>query len=298
MRGAVSAAFAVIALVAVCPPAPARADLIDDEVRQLATATGYKRRLAAVLALSKSHDRRAVLALAVALRADKEAQIRRVAALALSKAIDETTPADARAKAFEALEATRDRDRDRKVQEVAGKTLERLAALRRPAPVAPVAADTPAVYVHMIEGGDLSRQAPSDAVGKLLKTVRGTVSRRAREVSTEWPGTLPTAQVLRDRGARAFVVAPSISKLAVVKKGNQAEVECTVAIRVAPWGGTDGSEKWSAQKAAQASGTGKAITSTSPAAISMGMKDCVLAVAEDVTAKEVVPFLRKLIGDS
>lgn len=295
MRGAIQVTFAIVVAIATCAPAPARADLVDEEARQLVTASGYKRRLAAVLVLAKSHDRRAVLALAGALRNDKEAQIRRVAALALSKAIDETTPADAREQAFAALEAARDGDRERKVKELAGKTLERLAALRRP--TMPIA-DAPGVYVHLIEGVDQSRQAPADALGKLLKTVRATVGRRAKEVATEWPGGLPSANDLRSAGARAFVVAPSIAKLAVSKKGNQAEVECTVAIRVAPWGGTDGSEKWSAQKAAQASGTGKAITSTSPAAIAMGMKDCVLAVAEDVTAKEVVPFLRKLIGDS
>jgi hypothetical protein len=65
---------------------------------------------------------------------------------------------------------------------------------------------------------------------------------------------------------------------------------------VAPWSGTDGSETWTAQRAASASGSGKAITTSDPAGIAGGMRDCVLAVAEEVTANEVVPFLRKLIA--
>ena len=72
-------AFGVIVALVV-GVTPARADAIDIEARQLTSSASYKRRLAAALALSKSHDGRAVAALATALRTDSEAQIRRVAA--------------------------------------------------------------------------------------------------------------------------------------------------------------------------------------------------------------------------
>jgi|GEM_PF-6599213 len=291
VRRACSAVVVGLALLATLAPTIARADLIDDETEQLSIAPGYKRRLAAVLVLAKSHDARAVRALANGLRRDREPQIRRVAALGLSKAIDETTPVAARDVAFAALDRAAAEDRDRKVREVARKTLERLEALRRPS----LTIDAPAVYVHMSNGSDLSTKAPSDAVGKLVKTVRATVMRKTPNVSTEWPGALPNAQQLATSGSRAFMIAPQIAIIAVATRGNQAEIECTVSVRVAPWGGTDASEKWSAQKAATASGSAKAITSTSANAISMGMRDCVLAVAEEVTSKQVVPFLRKLI---
>lgn len=270
----------------------ARADLIDDEVRQLGSAPGYKRRLAAVLVLAKSHEDRAVRALGDALTRDREPQIRRVAALGLARAIDETTPVAAREDAFKALDRAAAEDRDRKVREVAARTLERLATLRHPV----VTVDAPDIYVHMTGGADLSKQAPKDAVGKLVKTVRATVSRKTPGISTEWPGTLPTKQELASAGSRAFLVAPMIQKLVVARQGNQSEIECSVSVRVAPWGGTDASEKWQAQKAASASGTGKAITGTTPAAVATGMRDCVLAVAEEVTATQVVPFLQKLIA--
>lgn len=290
-----TAAVGIVALtlgVALATPRVARADLIDDEATQLAVAPGYKRRLAAVLVLAKSHTDRAVRALASGLAGDREAQIRRVAALALSKSMDDSTPVAARAVAFAALERAAAEDRDRKVRELATRTLERLAALRPQVAVT----GAPTNYVHMGAGTDLTSKAPSDAIAKLIKTVRATVTRKTPGVSTEWPGALPTAQQLAASGSHAFLVAPTISLITVSTRGNQTEVECTVSVRVAPWGGTDGNEKWSAQKAASASGTGKAITSTGSAAVATGMRDCVLAVAEEVTAKQVVPFLRKLIA--
>ena len=290
------AALAVlIATLAVGEIRVARADLVDDEAQQLSSAPGYKRRLAAVLALSKSHDGRAVRALAEGLRRDKEVQIRRVAALALGKAVDSTTPTAARDAALAALDEAL-RDRDKKVRELAERSRATVAALVRPA--ASSTAPTPSIYVHLGDGVDLSSQAPRDALGKLVRTVRSTVTRRAPGVATEWPGKPPTASDLTAAGARAFVVAPTIAALVIEKRGNRAEIACTVSVRVAPWGGTDGAEKWAAQRAASASGSGKAIVSGDASSIAGGIRDCVLAVAEEVTEKQVVPFLRKLIGTS
>lgn len=283
----------LVTLLAFAGAAPARADQIDDEAKQLASAPGYKRRLAAVLALAKSHDGRAVRALADGLRSDKEVQIRRVAALALGKAVDASTPTAARDAAIAAL-TTATKDKDAKTRDIAGRSLEKLRALARPAPVG----NAPAVYVHLGDGVDLSSKAPRDALPKLVRSVKATVVKKTPGVATEWPGAPPTAKQLEAAGTRAFVVAPTISALAVQRKGNQAEVACTVSVRVAPWAGTDGAEKWAAQRAASASGSGKAITSGDATSIAGGMRDCVLAVAEEVTASQVVPFLRKLIGDS
>lgn len=289
----VRGALAVLVATLVTAQA-ASADTIDDEARQLASAPGYKRRLAAVLALSKSHDGRAVRALAAGLRADKEVQIRRVAALALGKAVDDTTPKAARDDALAALTAAAS-DKDAKTRELAARSLAKVAALARPA--APPG-NAPQIYVHLGDGTDLSSKAPRDALPRLVRSVKTVLVKRTPGIGTEWPGAAPTAKQLADAGARAFVVAPTISALAVQKKGNQAEVACTVSVRIAPWAGTDGSEKWTAQRAASASGSGKAITSGDAASIAGGMRDCVLAVGEEVTASQVVPFLRKLIGDS
>ena len=77
-------ALAVVAAWLLLCGRAAGADTIDTSVHQI-TDSSYKVRLAATLALSKSRDRRAVIALAGALRNDDESTIRRVAALALGK---------------------------------------------------------------------------------------------------------------------------------------------------------------------------------------------------------------------
>ncbi|MEZ4400795.1 MAG: HEAT repeat domain-containing protein [Kofleriaceae bacterium] len=270
----------------------ARADLVSDEARQLASSSSYKRRVAAVLVLAKSHDGRAVRALAAGLRGDREPQVRRLAVLALGKAIDASTPADARTDALAALAAAA-RDGDAKVRSLAATTRANLE--RQFAPVTPVA-NAPAIYVHTGAGADLSRKAPGDAVAKLARTVKATVARRTPGVSIEWPGAAPTERELAAAGTRAFVVAPTIAVLTVSTRGTRAEIACTVTVRVAPWSGVDGSEKWTEQRAASASGSGKAMTSTDARGVAGGMNDCVMAVAEELTAKQVVPFLRKLIS--
>src|SRR6185436_6743980 len=87
--------LAVAAACLVLCARAAAADDIDASVRQL-DGSNYKGRLAAALALSKSRDPRAVIALATALRNDADDSIRRVAAVALEKMIDASTAADAR----------------------------------------------------------------------------------------------------------------------------------------------------------------------------------------------------------
>jgi hypothetical protein len=85
-----------------------------------------------------------------------------------------------------------------------------------------------------------------------------------------------------------------VKKIEVTKGGRQTTIACTVTVRVAPWGGKDGGEKWEANRAASASGSAKAMTGNSASAITSGMRDCLEAVAEDVTNRQVVPFLKRL----
>lgn len=274
---------------------PVLADAIDNEVQQLTSATSYKRRLAAALALSKSHDGRAVAALATALRTDDEAQIRRVAALALPKALDESTPPRVRDVAISALEKAAANDKDAKVRDLSARALTKVASLRsKQEPPAGI----PTVFVHVSNAADQSSKAPKDTMPKLTKVVRGVVKRKAIDMSTEWPGTLPTSKQLASSGARAFIVAATISKVDITRSGTKAEIACTVSVRVAPWNGTDGAEKWVAHKAASASGSGKAMTGSATGAIEGGIRDCVLAVGEEITQKQVVPFLKRIAGDT
>lgn len=284
----------------------ARADTIGANIHQLKDSS-YKVRIAAVLALSKSHDPRAVIALADALaspqRKDGEPTIRRVAALALGKMIDARTAADARELGLDALADAAINDSDVKVRATALRAEQDLAGLRRkkppatPSPPTPGTrtdsrADKPGVFVNIDSATDQSRAAPSDAGERLVRVVKKTVERTG--YATSWPGPLPTQIELASSHSRAFIVASTVKKIEVSKANHMTQISCKVEIRVAPWSGVDGGEKWEANKAASASGSAKATTGNSEREIAGGVRDCLEAVAEDVTARQILPFLKRL----
>ena len=270
----------------------ARADTLDDNIHQMSDSS-YKVRLAAVLALSKSHHPRAVIALADALRKDDEATIRRVAALALGKMIDARTADDARELGLDALAEAAANDADLKVRATASHAQQDLAGLRRrkkePHPDQPT---KPGVFVNIDGTTDQSKVAPSDAGERLARIVKRSVERTG--YATSWPGGLPTQTELASSRSRAFIVASTVKKIDISRVSRQTQVSCQLEIRVAPWSGVDGGEKWEANKAASASGSAKAMTGNSDREIAGGVRDCLEAVAEDVTARHILPFLKRL----
>jgi hypothetical protein len=278
----------------------AHADTVDTSVHQMADSS-FKVRLAAALALSKSHDPRAVVALAGALSSDEESMIRRVAALALGKIIDARTADNARELGLDALASAAANDADPKVRSTAQRMQQELAGLRhrkqesRP-DVRPdkqeVRPDRPEVFVNIEGMTDQSRVAPNDTGERLTRVVRKSMERTG--YATTWPGKLPTQIELTTSHARAFIVASTIKRIDIARVSRQTQVSCKLEIRVAPWSGTDGGEKWEANKAASASGSAKAMTGNSDREIAGGVRDCLEAVAEDVTARHILPFLKRL----
>ncbi|HEX7839890.1 MAG TPA: HEAT repeat domain-containing protein [Kofleriaceae bacterium] len=270
----------------------ARADTVDTNIHQMADSS-YKVRLAAVLALSKSHDARAVIAIAGALRKDDEPAVRRVAALALGKMIDVRTADDAREIGLDALAEAATGDADGKVRTTAERAQQDLSGLRRKKKQPdPVASDRPGVFVNIDSTTDQSKVAPSDAGERLARILRKSVERTG--YATSWPGGLPTQTELASSHSRAFIVASTVKKIEFSKVSRQTQIMCRVEIRVAPWSGTDGGEKWEANKAASASGSAKAMTGNSDREIAGGVRDCLDAVAEDVTTRQIMPFLKRL----
>jgi hypothetical protein len=279
----------------------ARAEPIDANIRQLKDSS-YKVRLAAVLALSKSHQPRAVIALADALASpllkDDEPTIRRVAALALGKMIDGRTADDARELGLDALADAAVNDPDVKVRATALRAEQDLAGLRRKKkdPVSESRTDShtdkPGVFVNIDSATDQSKNAPSDAGERLARIVKKTVERTG--YATTWPGPLPTQTELASSHSRAFIVASTVKHIEVSKANRLTQISCKVEIRVAPWSGVDGGEKWEANKAASASGSAKATTGNSDREIAGGVRDCLEAVAEDVTTRQILPFLKRL----
>ena len=283
----------------------ASADAIDTSVRDLSGGAGaaYKIRLAAALALSKSHDGRAVIAISGALEHDDDATIRRVAALALVKMVDEHTEPDALELALAALQSSAATDPDAKVRDAAERTAKMVAgyAAQKKKQAAAAAApgprgsskpggNNPTVFVNVDTVTDQTKKLVGDSASRLGTIVRQGVERTG--YATSWPGGLPTQAELGS--ARAFIVASTVKTLEITKSGRQTQIACTVAIRVAPWGGKDGGERWEANKAASASGSAKATTGNGTKEVDAGVRDCIEAVGEDVTSRQVVPFLKKL----
>ncbi|MBX3155894.1 MAG: HEAT repeat domain-containing protein [Deltaproteobacteria bacterium] len=285
----------VLAVFAACSVlcavlASARADSIDSNVRQLDDSS-YRVRLAAVLALAKSHDVRAIYGVAGRARTDDDPSIRRIAALALAQMIDARTPEDAREYSANALRQIAKADADASVRDTAGKTLSTLAPLLGAGKPAP-GGKKPEVFVNIDAATDQTAQMPRGTGDKITKIVRQSLD--AKGFATSWPGGLPTSAELGR--SRAFIVASTVKQIAITRVGGQTQIACTVAIRVAPWSGTDGGEKWEANRAASASGSAKAMTGNRDREVQGGVRDCLEAVAEDVTSRQVLPFLKRLVG--
>lgn len=283
-----SRALAVITACLVLSSTIARADQIDQNVKEL-TAKSSKVRLAATLQLAKSKDARAVLGVSGALESDKDPTVRRVAALALEKMVDQRTADDARELALRSLEEASKHDSDAKVKSTAANVLKSLASLKKSSKTISA---TPAVFVNIDTAIDQSKKAPKDAPDRVSRIVKKSIERTG--YATSWPGGLPTSKDLSSSKAQAYIVASTVKKIEVTKGPRQSTIACTVAIRVAPWGGKDGGEKWEANKAASASGSAKALTGNSDRDVQSGMRDCLEAVAEDVANRQVVPFIKRL----
>ena len=95
---------------------------ISADLRQLSDA-GDQVRIAAAQALSASHDPRVVTALAMVLSKDDEPAVRREAALALGKVLDERTPNDVREVGLGALARAAASDSDLEVCVTADRVL-------------------------------------------------------------------------------------------------------------------------------------------------------------------------------
>jgi hypothetical protein len=272
----------------------ARADTVATNVADLGDqSASYKVHLAAALALEKTKDPRAVIALADALGRDGNVTVRRICALALEKMVDAKTADDAKALAFEALDKATS-DADTGVREAANNALKALGGLRRGRASKPTPrGDKPEVLVNIDATTDQSKRAPTEVAERLTKVVKGTIEKTG--YATSWPGGPPSSSELASAKSKAFIVASTVKKIDITKVGHQTQIACTISIRVAPWSGRDGGEKWEASKAAQAQGSAKATTGSSDKDIKGGVRDCLEAVAEDLTSRQIVPFLKRLV---
>jgi hypothetical protein len=268
-------------------PSQSRADKIGMQVRQLRNpGAPYKLRLSAALSLARTRDRRAIAAMIYALRHDRRGTVRRVAALSLTKMIDGSVPVRLRNRAIAALEAAQ-RDSDKRVRRSVRRALKQLGSLRK--------GRIPKVFIRIPKPVDSTRRAGNGARDSMHKAVKRAIRKHAPSYAQRWPsGKLPTKSQLRRAGTRAYWVGATVQRLNIRTRGGRAEIICTVSVRINPWSGRDGRERMVAKHSAHARGSGKVIGSNTSSGIAGATRDCLAAVSEELTARQVVPFLKRL----
>ena len=288
MKKAVTALTVVVALL--LGASVASADRIDERARQLRTGD-YKVRLSAALWLSRRSDARAVAALAGALERDRRSTIREVAARALEKRVKRGIDSWALDKALAALGKAR-RDRDRTVRRVSTRAHDKLMALREPA-----APRLSRVFVAIQDATDRTRRMGRGDLRAVQARLRAALRRGAPAYrnATRAEG-LPTRADLARSLSAGFYVQATVSWVDARRKRGGVEVACAVDIRVGSWDGADQALRLRAGEFASASGRGRVTGGSSRAAVSASARDCVLAVVDSVTAKQVVPFLKRQAG--
>lgn len=267
--------FAFVALLVLqLTGADARAD-VSRQVRQLRSSDDFKVRLSAALALAKTTDRRAVSALARALARDSSATIRRVAVDSLRRILTQPLPASTVRLGVRALKRAASSDRDRKVRRAAAGAVNRITRRRRRGGGA---------FVALARPSDPKRRGPRGISQQMFSALQKTVRRGAPAFDVFARSASP-----RSRG---WFVSASIADVDVRRRGASAEVRCQVAVRVSPL--LDRQERFIAGETASAKGTGRVIGGASRRAIDNSIRECLLAVVEQVTERQVLPFIKQV----
>jgi hypothetical protein len=283
-------------------------DSIDERVAQLERSGDYKVRLSAAVQLAKSDDPRAAAAMVRLLENESSKTMRRLAALSLGTMVNGDTPSRLRGQVERALTHAAENDPDRKVRRHAQGSLEQLAEVatrpagdkpaqttRPPVSLTPLRPGERGVFLHITAPRDASRRAPKGLPPQLHDAVRAMLRRKVPEYRLDWPSqSPPTAGELKQARLHAYRVQPSVMELRIEARGSQAEIQCTVALHVNPWQGSDSAELWSEKQAASATGRGRVTGANRQDAIAAAQRDCVVTVAERITSEQVVPFLRRL----
>jgi len=218
--------------------------------------------------------------------------VRNLAALSLGSMVRPRTSSLARSRALETLEQAAKRDRSVRVRRAARSSLEKLATARSAS--VSKKAQPGSVFLHLGKPHDTTRLLSNSDRGELLRAVSRTLKRKAPRYGLATNKTdLPSRAELKRNRLQGFYVGAQVAQLRIRRAGSRAEVSCRVSVHVGPWLGKEVGERIVASKAASASGAARVMGSGSRRGIALSQRDCVVAVAEEVTARQVVPFLRR-----
>lgn len=281
----VRAATIAVMLVVGLRATPARADNVDELVRQLENDDSDKVRLSAALNLTKLGNPRAILPLAAAVERDGDKSVRGAAAVGLGKLVTDRTDPKVKAKAIAALTRARDGDDAELVKAQAARALKAIGATE--AVAAPPGAG---IYVNI---GPMSSKTGDSAVDPKLRAVMVKIATRtmakvASHMATTWPGGVPSRAMLDAKSTQGFYVDGTLNDLKVKESRSSTTVSCKISMLLASFPDKSIFGLLSGGASVQASG--------SATDIALAREDCVSAVVEDLIAKKIVPTITTKAG--
>jgi hypothetical protein len=286
MGGAcVRAAAIAVMLAAVMRATPARADNVDELVRQLENDDSDKVRLSAALNLTKLGNSRAILPLAAAVEKDSDKSVRGAAAVGLGKLVTDRTDPKVKAKAIAALTRAKDSDDSEFVKAQAARALKAIGATETVA-----APPGGGIYVNI---GPMSSRTGDAAIDPRLKALMVKIATRtmakvASNMATTWPGGVPTKAMLDAKSTLGFYVDGTLNDLKVKESRSSTTVSCKINMLLASYPDKSIFGLLSGGASVQASG--------SASDIALAREDCVSAVVEDLIAKKIVPTITTKAG--
>jgi hypothetical protein len=285
--GAVCARVATIAvmLVVIGRATPARADNVDELVRQLENDDSDKVRLSAALNLTKLGNPRAILPLASAVERDGDKSVRSAAAVGLGRLVTDRTDPKVKAKVIAALTRARDADDSELVKAQAARALKAIGATEAVTP-----APGGGIYVNI---GPMSSKTGDAAVDPklralMVKIATRTMAKVASHMATTWPGGVPTKAMLDAKSTQGFYVDGTVNDLKVKESRSSTMVSCKINMLLASFPDKSIFGLLSGGASVQASGSANDIA--------LAREDCVSAVVEDLIAKKIVPTITTKAG--
>ena len=281
-------AMIAAALVVLGRAAPARADNVDELIRQLENDDSDKVRLSAALNLTKLGEQRAILALAKALGNDGSSSVRGAAAVGLGELVSEKTKSSFKHLAVSALKRAEANDASDLVRAQAGKALRAIGG-GSVVPVQPPPSGG-AIYVNIGPMSSKTGDSASDVKLKALmaRIATKTMAKVASSMAITWPGGTPTAAMLAARSTVGFYIDGTVNELKVKESGSSTTVSCKINMLLASYPDKSIFGLLNGGASVQASGR-----STD---IDLAREDCVSAVVEDLIAKKIVPTINIKAG--
>lgn len=284
----------VVALLLVLRISPARADNVDELIKQL-EADSDKVRLSAALNLTKLGDAKAILPLAKALGNDSDKNVRGAAAVGLAKLINSNTKPAVKNLAINSLKKAAGNDESSFVKAQAEKAL---AALGQDTGSggndngATSSGGGGPIYVNIGPMSAKTGNAAQDPKLRALmvKVATSTMNKTATSMATTFPGGAanPTKTQLSAKGYQGFYVDGTLNEVKVTTSGSTATVSCKISMLLASY--PDKSVFGFLNGGAKVQG------SASQRDIDLASEDCVSAVVEDLIAKKIIPTINIKAG--